>query len=102
MSKNVFRYVITHKETLKPSIEKIFKELGITPKRRLTFSMQGSSTYETREEAERLLELFRPQLAAQHILTDEEAKTLRVDLVECYHHHDPISCYVDDHGESEP
>jgi len=71
----VKRYVVTHES----------EKLGL---RVLTFAAQGRWTYDTREEAEAALALFRPSLREK--VLGPAADTLEVREVDCYPgHHDP-------------
>jgi hypothetical protein len=71
----VKRFVVTHAS----------QKLGL---RILTFPAQGRWTFETREEAEKVLATFAPSLR-EKVLGDL-ADTLEVTEVDCYPgHHDP-------------
>lgn len=62
--------------------------------RRLTFAMQGRNTHATREEAERLLALYKEPGSLDRVLKPAELATLEVREWDCYPgHHDPVRYY---------
>ena len=81
MPANVKRFVISH----------INDKDGM---RRLTFAKQGRDTYPSREEAAAALVAFQGPNGLARVLSPTEVTTLRVDEVDCYHHHDPVSYYI--------
>ena len=81
----VTRYALTHARS-------VYGSYGL---RVLTFGAQGLYTYETREEAERALHLYEPDLRG--VLGDGVADTLEVRAVECWPgHHDPKRTIIDE------
>lgn len=85
----VLRYVITNMMDMPDGI----------PTRTLTFPAQGRYTYETQEEAQRQLELFKPGLREK--VLDERADTLEVRPCHCWPgHFDPKGIYFDLENEN--
>lgn len=78
----VKRFVITH--------------VGKYDLRCLTFAKQGRNTYETRAEAQALLDLYKKPGGLERVLTPAQMATLEVREVDCYPgHFDPVSYYMD-------
>lgn len=59
--------------------------------RTLAFANQGRNHYETREQADEFLELYKPDLAGRI----SNHHSLEVREVTCYDHGDAVSIYFD-------
>jgi hypothetical protein len=58
----------------------------------LTFANQGRNHYDTRQEAQALLDLFKEDLRAR--VLDNRADTLEVHAIECYENGDAKSIFI--------